>query len=197
MTDLASGDTKARPSTLFLFPGQSRRARLPDLDRGLVPIDFFYGMPAAQAAGYQTVIGDTHRDPPGALSRAHLRWEILRNRISHFGLSRQRVAALAEEISRFDIALAFTDFFSLSLGLHADLLPRRPVLCGGFHGLTDLVAHAHPLWRPRYERLAARAVANLDHVFFFGDADRAEAIRRYGLDEERTKIGRASCRERV
>jgi len=42
--------------------------------------------------------------------------------------------------------------------------------------------------RPIVRRLIARALGGLDHVFFFGPADREAAIKNYGLEPSRSSI---------
>lgn len=177
---------------LFLYPGAGRRERMAQALAGAVPKDFYYGLLAMRDAGWTAEIGDTRRDPAGRLARLRLRWEQLRNRVINFGLTSQRVAALADDLGRCDLAVSFTDGFSLSLGLYGPRLRKgaRPLLAGGFHGLTDIVAEANPRFRAWVEPRLRQALQGLDHVFFFGEADRQEAIRLYGVPPERTSLFR-------
>jgi len=171
---------------LFLYPGESRRRRLAELDSGAVPRDFFYGYLALEAAGRTCEIGDTRTNPRGLLARMELRWEQLRNRFLVFGMTRQRVRALEPVFARADIALSFTDAFSLSMGYWR---PRSgSYLAGGFHGLADVHMRARPWARPLIRRLIGRALHGLDHMFFFGDVDRRQAIEMYDLDAAKTSL---------
>lgn len=171
---------------LFLYPGESRRRRLAELGTGAVPRDFFYGYVALEAAGRSCEIGDTRTDPPGRLARLALRWEQLRNQFLIFGMTRQRVRALDHVFARADIALSFTDAFSLSMGYWR---PRSgSFLAGGFHGLADVHMRARIWARPLIRRLIARALRGLDHMFFFGEVDRQQSIRMYGLDSAKTSL---------
>ena len=176
------------PKILFLYPGQSRESRISGLADGSIPQDFFYGLLGARQAGYSCSIGDTRKDPQGIVSNLHLSYEILRNRYSKFGYSYERLKAVTAEIQDADIALSFTDFFSLSMGLWAANNSKKTILVGGFHGLTDQVKKAHPLWRRKYETMIRSSLQNLDHMFFFGESDRKEAIKNYSLNYKKTSL---------
>jgi glycosyltransferase involved in cell wall biosynthesis len=86
------------------------------------------------------------------------------------------------------VVISYTDGFSLSLGLGVSRCLTRPILIGGFHGLSDLEIRAHKAARPLVRTLIRRAMHGLDHVFFFGPADREIAIGRYGVDRERSSV---------
>ncbi len=172
---------------LFLYPGESRRRRLAELADGQVPRDFFYGYLGLKAAGRDCAIGDTRTDPPGFFARLDLQWEHLRNRFLVFGMSRQRVRALEPAFAGSDIALSFTDAFSLSMGYWRPS-SGRTFLAGGFHGLADVHERARAWARPFVRRRIARAVRGLDHLFFFGEVDRLKAIEMYGIDVSRTSL---------
>jgi len=171
---------------LFLYPGESRRRRLCELASGSVPQDFFYGYLGLAAAGRSCEIGDTRSAPAGLLARLDLRWEIVRNRFLVFGMSRQRVRALEPAFGRADIALSFTDAFSLSMGYWR---PRSAsYLAGGFHGLADIHMRARPWAWPLVQKRIARALRGLDHMFFFGEVDRRKSIEMYDIDAAKTSL---------
>jgi glycosyltransferase involved in cell wall biosynthesis len=116
--------------------------------------------------------------------------ERLRNRVLNLGFTRARVIALAPELKASDVAISFTDAFSLSLGLYGRLLCPGTRLIGGFCGLTDTLAESKSPFPERTERQIKKAVHSLDHVFFLGEYDRQQAILRYGLPAERTSLFR-------
>jgi len=171
---------------LFLYPGESRRRRLEALETGEVPRDFFYGYLALRDAGRDCSIGDTRADPPGLMARIDLLWERMRNRYLRFGMTRQRVRAFGDSFGEYDIALSFTDAFSLSMGYWRRA--PRPYLAGGFHGLSDLDARARSWARPFIRQRIKRALQGLDHLFFFGEVDRLRAIEMYDLEPTRTSL---------
>lgn len=179
---------KLKPKVLFLYPGQSRQNRISGLESGSAPQDFFYGLPGAMQAGYDCVIGDTRSNPKGLIANYQLKWEIFRNRFTRFGFSKQRVKALSKQFENVDIAISFTDFFSLSMGLWVKKSKNKPLLIGGFHGLSDQIEKTKPFSRKIYNFYVKKALENLDHIFFFGAADRALAIKLYDLREEKTSL---------
>src|SRR5205085_1799222 len=78
--------------------------------------------------------------------------------------------------------------FSLSLGLGVARSPQRPILMGGFHGLSDMEQRSPPRAKALVRRMVQRSLAGLDHAFFFGPADRAVAIDRYGVPAEKSSV---------
>lgn len=173
---------------LFLYPGESRNSRLQNLASGDVPREFFYGYLALAAAGAQCAIGDTRSDPTGRWQRALLKFEMLRNKAINLGLSRQRIDALAPTFARSDVAISFTDGFSVGMGLWARRYAPKVVLAGGFHGLADMIDKVHPAMRGYAAARVRQGLHGLDHLFFFGDADRTQSIARYALDPARTSV---------
>jgi hypothetical protein len=176
----------SNPRLLFLYPGASRAARLDQARAGDAPREFFYGMLGLEARGYATQIGDTHATPSDPVWRAVMALEIARNRTARVGWSRARVRAIADAFASADVAISFTDGFTIAMGLSASTMPRQVKRLGGFMGLCDLAERARPALRGHVEHAIRQALEGLDHVFFFGEADRREAIRRYGIAPERT-----------
>jgi glycosyltransferase involved in cell wall biosynthesis len=180
--------TLPKPRILILFPTGGREARMAEIAKGKSPRDFFYGALHLLDQGADIAFGNTRKDPNAVFGRLRLLGERYRNRVSNFGLSRQRIAALRDEIANADIAVSFTDAFSVSLGRYRDDLDCAGRLVGGFHGLTDIVGEVRPAFRDFAHRQIRQGVAGLDHLFFFGEADRLEAIRRYGIPAEKTSL---------
>lgn len=175
---------------VFLFPAAGRNARIDGVADGTTPKEFFYGYLSLAAKGYDVRMADSRADPQGSLNRAFLFYERVRNRFLNLGFTRQRVVALTPELRTCDSAISFTDAFSLSLGLYARARAPRTKLIGGFHGLTDILAESNSPFDGLTERIIRKAAHGLDHLFFFGEADRQEAIRRYGLPAEKTSLFR-------
>jgi len=176
----------SKPRLLYLYPGAARAARIADARAGGAPREFFYGMLGLEARGYPIVIGDTHTDPANAAGRTFMSLEILRNRFTKVGWSRARVNAIQDAFTQNDVAISFTDGFTIAMGLSARTLPQTTKRVGGFMGLCDLSERASPLLRGHVDRTIRKSLSGLDHIFFFGSADRHEAIARYGLDPTQT-----------
>jgi hypothetical protein len=188
-TDLGHAAQPAAASAVaILFPGAGRKRRLQEAEAGQYPREFFYGALDLAARGAAVRYADTRRDPEGLLGKAHLLVERARNRMSGFGLSRQRIAALRPEIEGAGLAISFTDGFSLSLGRHRDLLGGGTIVVGGFHGLADMPDEVAAPFRPWARAQIRKGVSGLDHLFFFGEADRREAILRFGIPERKTSL---------
>ncbi|MBO6782673.1 MAG: glycosyltransferase family 4 protein [Alphaproteobacteria bacterium] len=175
---------------VFLFPGRGRDVRADGQSDGSTPREFFYGMSALDTDGHAVSFADNRRDPDGAWPLAHLKWEILRNRIMHYGTSAERVRAVSDELRRNDLALSFTDGFSLSLGRHARRFGATARLAGGFHGISTFTERTPAPFRAAAEARTRAGLHGLDHCFFFGAADRQYAIDTYGLDPARTSLFR-------
>jgi glycosyltransferase involved in cell wall biosynthesis len=86
------------------------------------------------------------------------------------------------------VIISYTDGFSLSLGLSRPRGARVPVRIGGFHGLSDIEHRAPAPVRGLVRNLITRSLAGLDHIFFFGPADRDFAIERYGVAPDRSSV---------
>jgi glycosyltransferase involved in cell wall biosynthesis len=174
--------------TVFLYPTRSRLERLGGVKTGETPKEFYYGYLGLNDQGCNVSMVDSRADPKSFAARIKLELDVRVSGITNMGLAPQRIAAIASELDSTDIAMSFTDSFSLSLGLYGYYLPRRPRLVGGFHGLADFPDRTPSWLRAHAVRKIRKALAGLDHLFFFGEADRLESIRRYGLNPDKTSL---------
>ncbi len=175
---------------VILFPGRGRIDRLEGQADGTTPREFFYGMNALGDDGHVAGFADSRSDPTGLWPELHLKWEILRNRVMRFGTSAERVRAVLPELTTQDMAISFTDGFSISLGQHARSFGATARLVGGFHGISTFTQRTPPAFRAIAEARTRAGLHGLDHAFFFGAADRQYAIDTYGLDPARTSLFR-------
>lgn len=174
------------PSVLFIYPGAARKARLGAIETGEAPKDFFYGYTHIRDLGFKVAIANSRQNPRGTWGAALLLYERARNRLLNFGLASSRVIALAEEISQYEMALSFNDFFSLSMGLYRHHIKGNTILLGGFHGLSDLPDRVPPILRRYATNRIKRALDGLDHLFFSGEIDREVAIEKFAIPREKT-----------
>lgn len=163
-------------------------ARLADMAEGLSPRDFFYGFLGLVERGYDARFQQTDAPYQGVIGQvAHLHERVL----SRFtGLSRRQhvLSELNSDWRDSEVLVSFTDHFSLSLG---DVMRNRlehPFAIGLFHGLSDIENRMPTFGRLFSRGFVRNALSGLDHIGFFGLGDREEAIRRYGLDPDRTSV---------
>ena len=132
---------------VILFPGRGRMDRLEGQADGTTPREFFYGMNALADDRHVAGFTDSRSDPSGLWPELHLKWEILRNRLMRYGTSAERVRAVLPELTTNDMAISFTDGFSISLGQHARSLGATARLVGGFHGISTFTQRTPPAFR--------------------------------------------------
>jgi hypothetical protein len=186
--DLASR-IGASDAEVVLFNKGGRDFRIERMAQGReVPQEFFYGFFNLQKAGISAATMSSASAWPGVLGRAADFIERGFARITEVGVRPLSMRLAAPALANARVAISYTDGFSLSLGLGYPRGPDRPILIGGFHGLSDIELRAGKSMRGLARRLIARSLAGLDHAFFFGPADRTVAIERYGLAEERSSV---------
>lgn len=165
--------------------GRDERRRL--VVEGRAPRDFFYGTMDLEERGYAIDVISSALPYRGAGAFWHRALELLWSHISRLGMRPHFVATIAQKMQESRVAISFTDGFSLTLG---DYYSRRnveaPYLIGCFHGLSDFEFKAPPILQPTVRRTISRSLKRLDHVAFFGPADRQFGIERYDLDPART-----------
>jgi Glycosyl transferases group 1/Glycosyltransferase Family 4 len=179
----------ANDAEIVLFNKGGRDIRYERLQRGEeAPREFFYGFFDLEEAGLSSAMLSSTGAVPGRLGACADSIEHAVTFASNFGArplsARLRLAAVANA----KVVVSFTDGFSLSLGLAGTSPDRGPALIGGFHGLSDIENRASAWARPLARGLIRRALARLDHVFFFGPADRDFAVNAYGLSHERSSV---------
>jgi glycosyltransferase involved in cell wall biosynthesis len=163
----------------FLFPSMSRRERLKEVPSGSAPKDFFYGYISLKETNRTVHMIDTRANPDNTLSYLLMRIEYYLGRIIGLNINKQRVYAVLDDMKGIDIALSFTDSFSLSLGLCKKQMNQNTIIAAGFHGLTDTSDSIRWGFRWLANRLIKKSLDNLDHLFFFGPADLDRAIKLY------------------
>ena len=174
---------------VIVFNKGGRDFRLERLSRGdEVPREFFYGFFDLEQAGISAAMMSSAGRVPGALGLLADKVERGFSWLTSLGVRPLSTRLAARHVNGARVAISYTDGFSLSLGLGFPSYPRRPVLIGGFHGLSDIEEHAPESARSLVRRLIARSVGGLDHAFFFGAADRDVAIKRYGVTTDRSSV---------
>jgi glycosyltransferase involved in cell wall biosynthesis len=174
---------------IVVFNKGGRDFRLDALSRGEeVPREFFYGFFELGQAGLSAAMMSSSGAVPGlagTLANVIERGVAVATGV---GVKPLSMRLYARSLDGVRVAISYTDGFSLSLGLGFPRCRNRPILIGGFHGLSDIEGHAGELARPVARALIRRSLAGLDHAFFFGTADRDVAIDRYGVSVERSSV---------
>jgi len=152
------------------------------------PREFFYGFLDLQEAGYRAAMQSTSGAASGAAGMVADRVERTFAALTGVGVRPLSLATQKAWFRGAKVAMSFTDGFSLTLGLAGRRVTGGAALIGGFHGLSDIEFRAPAGGRAVAHATIRRALARLDHAFFFGPADREFAIDHYALDRERTSI---------
>lgn len=174
---------------IICFDKGGREARRALVAEGRAPREFFYGVMELQERGYdieQVSTAEPYRGPGAALHRG---LELAFSHLTRLGLRSHFLVEIQARMRAARVAVSFTDGFSLTLGhYYRNIRTGAPFLVGCFHGLSDFEFKAPALLRPLVRRIIRRALHRLDHVAFFGPADREFGISRYGLSREKTSI---------
>jgi glycosyltransferase involved in cell wall biosynthesis len=174
---------------IVMFNKGGRDFRYQRLQRGEeTPREFFYGLFDLQKAGLSAAMLSSSGRSPGALGLAAHAVEQVSTLASNFGARPLSARLRLSDVRKAKVVVSYTDGFSLSVGLARPSGPRRPVIIGGFHGLSD-TENRVALWAQPFARsLIRRSLTRLDHLFFFGPADREFAIETYGFPRERSSV---------
>lgn len=174
---------------IICFDKGGRDDRRALVAEGRAPREFFYGVMELQERGYdieQISSAEPYREP---LARLYRGFELAFSHLTRLGLRTHFLASIRDRMHAASVAVSFTDGFSLTLGhYYRNIRTGAPFLVGCFHGLSDLEFRATPWLRPLVRRIVWRALHRLDHVAFFGPADREFGISRYRLLREKTSI---------
>jgi hypothetical protein len=152
------------------------------------PREFFYGFLELGHAGYRAAMQSTSGAASGAVGAVADRVERTFAAFTGVGVRPLSLATQKAWFRGAKVAISYTDGFSLTLGLAGRRATGGAALIGGFHGLSDIEFRAPTAGRSIAHATIRRALAGLDHAFFFGPADREFAIDHYALARERTSI---------
>ena len=174
---------------IICFDKGGREARRALVAEGRAPRDFFYGVMELQERGYDIEQISSAEPYRGPLATVHRALELGQSHLTRLGLRTHFLAGIEDRMRIARVAVSFTDGFSLTLGhYYRKTRTGVPFLVGCFHGLSDLEFKAASVLRPIVRRIISRALDRLDHVAFFGPADREFGISQYGLPREKTSI---------
>jgi glycosyltransferase involved in cell wall biosynthesis len=174
---------------IICFDKGGRDARRALVAQGRAPREFFYGVMDLQERGYDIEQLSSAEPYAGALGALYRGVELAWSHLTRLGLRTHCLDEIQDKMRRARVAVSFTDGFSLTLGrYYRNIHSGAPFLVGCFHGLSDFENMPAAAMRPLVRRLIRRTLQRLDHVAFFGPADREFGISRYGLAREKTSI---------
>ena len=174
---------------ILCFDKGGREARRSLVAEGRAPRDFFYGVMDLQQRGYDIEQMSSAGRYGDALGPVHRAMELAWSHLTRLGLRSHFLAGIQQQMRAAGVAISFTDGFSLTLGnFYRNIDAAAPFLIGCFHRLSDFESSVTPVLRPLVARVIRRALHRLDHIAFFGPADREFGISRYGLQREKTSI---------
>lgn len=174
---------------IICFDKGGRDARRALVAEGRAPREFFYGVMDLQERGYDIEQRSSAEPYTGPLAALYRGVELAWSHLTRLGLRTHCLDEIQDKMRRARVAVSFTDGFSLTLGYYyRNICEGAPFLIGCFHGLSDLENKPAAAMRPLVRRLIRRSLHRLDHVAFFGPADREFGITRYGLDRDKTSV---------
>jgi glycosyltransferase involved in cell wall biosynthesis len=174
---------------VVVFNKGGREERLARLAQGEeVPREFFYGFFALEDAGISAATMSSavrHQGFTGEVADVIERtfaW------ITALGVRPLSARLLADRVRGAKVLISHTDGFSLSMGLGLGRSRRRPVLIGGFQGLSDIGGRTPAPLQAAVHRVIRAALSGLDHIFFLSAADRDAAVAAYRLPLEKVSL---------
>ncbi len=168
---------------IVVFNKGGRDFRIDQLSRGEeVPRDFFYGYFDLLDAGMSAAMMSSAGAEAGAAGRVADVCERAFARLTAVGARPMTARLKLRPVRNAKVLISNTDGFSLSMGLAFPGKAARPVLIGGFQGLSDIEDRSPASARPLVRAVLRRALAGLDLTYFLSPADRDAAVARYGLD---------------
>lgn len=174
---------------VIVFNKGGRDFRFERLARGEeAPREFFYGFFDLEKHGIRAAMISSAGAVPGAAGAVSDFIERGAAYLTALGVRPLSARLATPALGGARVLISYTDGFSLSLGLGFPRRKGRPILMGGFHALSDLEERVRPARRSLAHRIIRRCLAGLDHMFFFGPADREQAIGMYGLAPERCSV---------
>ncbi|CAN0448399.1 unnamed protein product, partial [Phaeothamnion confervicola] len=150
--------------------------------------EFFYGFFDLEKAGISAAMMSSAAAMPGIAGRIASTTERVFASMTALGVKPLSARLALPHLMKAEVVMSYTDGFSLSLGLGLGHRANRPILFGGFHGLSDIELRDEVRGANVVRRVISRSLRGLDHAFFFGEADQRECVARYGIPEERTSI---------
>ena len=174
---------------IIIFNKGGRKDRLNLISNKKAPKDFLQGLDFLRSKGYEIENISTNSSyKKNIIYFLGNLIEKVQARISGLGLSPLKVYNFAKKIDSANGIISLTDGFSLSLGFYYIFKSKKSFVIGAFHKLSDHERKIPFIIKGLYRYLIIRILKNLDHISFYGPADRKHSIKTFKLKKENTSI---------
>lgn len=169
--------------------GRNKRKKL--ITQGKAPRDFLQGLDFLAENGYDIEHYSSSKKYKESLFFKFGRWiEQFFSLISNIGIRPLSVFQFRKKINNASYVVSLTDGFSISLGFYYCFINRKSKikLAGGFHKLSDYDKNVSLIIRYIYYWIIKLSLKRLNYIIFYGEADRKNSIKIFGLKKENTYI---------
>ena len=174
---------------IYCIYKQGRESRFKLIKRGQAPKEFFYGFFGLVDKGYQLVRLNNNFKSKNIIHTLIRCIELIFNHLHRLGLSPSTIYQNIKNFSNGSIIISFTDGMSLTLGFFSRVLKNKNIyLIGCFHCLSDYDNRTSNLLKFLSNFIISQSLKKLDHIAFFGPADRQYVIKKYNLNINKTSI---------
>ena len=174
---------------IIIFDKGGRKDRINLMKLKKAPKDFLQGLDYARSKGYKIEnICSNEPYKENIIFKLGSFLEKIQAKISGIGLRPFSVHNFAKTINSSDGIISLTDGFSLSLGFYFIFKSKKKITIGAFHKLSDYDKKIPFFLKKLYKLLLIKILKNLDHIAFYGPADREHAIKIFKLKRDLTSI---------
>lgn len=178
-------------SRIIIYSKGGLRERLGAALNHDAPKDFYYGFIELLEKGFDVrIFSSSESYVVGINSYFYRVKEWLISRLTGISKRSHLLELDNHYFENAECVISFTDHFSLTLGNYFKGRNLKPVSIGLFHGLCHFENRVFTPFKGIANNYIKSSLDGLDYVGFFGPEDRNEAVRRYGLDENKTSIFR-------
>ena len=180
---------KIKNKKIFCIFKSGRNSRYDLINKGLAPREFFYGMYDLEKKGYNILRLTSEFETNKISLKISRIKEILFNYFHKLGLGPSTLKFYLSKFESSNIIISFTDGLSLTLGYYSNFFKNKDLyLIGCFHCLSDYENRLPKFLRFWSRMIIKRSIKNLDHLAFFGPADRDYVLDNYKLSKNKTSL---------
>ena len=166
-----------------------RNLRFELVNKGKAPREFFYGFFELIEKGYNVVRISNSFKPKNIFGYFLRYFEIFFNQFHKLGLNPSVIYQNFNKFKHSNTIISFTDGLSITLGYYRKTFKNEDqYLIGCFHCLSDFDNRSPKILQFWSDFVINKSLKNLDHVAFFGPADRIYALQKFNLNKNKTSI---------